>query len=253
MKTRYIWLVRKTFRALRHRRLRDRPWRRRLTKPLFDRQLWKPCRDSVASGAAFFLVGIRLWAVGKRHGYLTQCEYFRNRFDSPKLGYLLFPVLVLLLIPYLLVGVIAAGKFIQATTKGMFPEQFALTLPNGAPHPLSGGIPPELGGFAICAIVLSYVFAGGLRGAVWANVFQTVIFMITGVIAFWMISQKLGGLAAASQAVLDSEFARPRAARELLIAGMMPVVFIVAASAVSLVAVSLLTARPSDATLRKFF
>jgi SSS family solute:Na+ symporter len=32
--------------------------------------------------AVFFLIGIRLWAVGKRHGYLTQCEYFRNRFDS---------------------------------------------------------------------------------------------------------------------------------------------------------------------------
>lgn len=167
--------------------------------------------------AVFFLVGIRVWAIGKRHGYLTQCEYFRNRFDCQSIGYLLFPILILLLIPYLLVGVIAAGKFIQAATKGMFPEQFALTLPNGAPHPLSGGIPPELGGGVICAIVLFYVFFGGLRGAVWANVFQTIVFMLTGVIAFWMISQKLGGLAAASQAVLDSDFARPRAAREGMI------------------------------------
>lgn len=167
--------------------------------------------------AVFFLVGIRLWAVGKRHGYLTQCEYFRNRFDSPGIGYLLFPILILLLIPYLLVGVIAAGKFIQASTKGMFPEAFALSLPNGNPHPLSGGIPPELGGGIICGIVLFYVFFGGLRGAVWANTFQTIVFMLTGVIAFWMISQKLGGLQAASQAVLDSDFARPRAAREGLI------------------------------------
>lgn len=167
--------------------------------------------------AVFFLVGIRLWAIGKRHGYLTQCEYFRNRFDSPSIGYLLFPILILLLIPYLLVGVISAGKFIQAATKGMFPEQFALNLPTGAPHPLSGGIPPELGGAAICGIVLFYVFFGGLRGAVWANVFQTCVFMITGVIAFWMISQKLGGLSAASEAVLGSEFAKPRAAREGLI------------------------------------
>jgi SSS family solute:Na+ symporter len=167
--------------------------------------------------AVFFLVGIRLWAIGKRHGYLTQCEYFRNRFDSPSIGYLLFPILIILLIPYLLVGVISSGKFIQAATKGMFPEQFALSLPTGAPHPLSGGIPPELGGAAICGIVLFYVFFGGLRGAVWANVFQTCVFMITGVIAFWMISQKLGGLSAASEAVLGSEFAKPRAAREGLI------------------------------------
>ena len=167
--------------------------------------------------AVFFLVGIRLWAVGKRHGYITQCEYFRHRFDSAAIGYLLFPILILLLIPYLLVGVIAAGKFIQATTKGMFPELFQLLLPNGNPHPLSGGIPPWLGGLAVCAIVLFYVFAGGLRGAVWANTFQTLVFMITGVIAFWMISQRLGGLAAASNAVLESDFARPRAAREGMI------------------------------------
>ena len=123
--------------------------------------------------AVFFLVGIRLWAIGKRHGYVTQCEYFRDRFESPLLSYLLFPILVLLVIPYLLVGVIAAGKFMQATTGGMFPDTFPLQLPNGKPHPLSGGIPPWLGAGGICLIVLFYVFLGGLRGAVWANTFQT--------------------------------------------------------------------------------
>jgi uncharacterized protein (DUF2062 family) len=59
MKAKYLWLVRKSFRALRHRRMRHRPWWKRLTNPLFDRHLWKPCRDSVASGAAigsFFAV-----------------------------------------------------------------------------------------------------------------------------------------------------------------------------------------------------
>src|SRR5690606_30813697 len=61
--------------------------------------------------AVFFAVGIKLWAVGKRYGYVTQCEYFRARFESDRIGYILFPILVLLVIPYLLVGVIAAGKF----------------------------------------------------------------------------------------------------------------------------------------------
>ncbi len=167
--------------------------------------------------AVFFAVGIRLWAVGKRYGYVTQCAYFRDRFDSQALGYLLFPILVLLVIPYLLVGVIAAGKFIQASTAGLFPVAFALQLPNGNPHPLSGGVPPELGGLVICLIVLFYVFFGGLRGAVWANTFQTIVFMVTGIIAFTMISSRLGGLQAATQAVIDSEFAAPRLAREGMI------------------------------------
>lgn len=168
--------------------------------------------------AVFFAVGIKLWAAGKRYGYVTQCEYFRDRFESEKLGYLLFPILVLLVIPYLLVGVIAAGKFIQPTTAGLFPEAFPMPpLPNGNPHPLNGGIPPWLGSAVICLIVLFYVFFGGLRGAVWANTFQTLVFMITGVIAFYMISKNLGGLKAASEAVGASEFAADRLGREGLI------------------------------------
>lgn len=173
--------------------------------------------SGLVHSAVFFLIGIKLWAVGKRYGYVTQCEYFCDRFESRSLSLVLFPILVLLVIPYLLVGVISAGKFLQATTAGMFPETFRMTLPNGNPHPLTGGLPPELGALIICLIVLFYVFFGGLRGAVWANTLQTMVFMITGVIAFYMISTRLGGLAEASQKVLESPWASERAARGELI------------------------------------
>jgi solute:Na+ symporter, SSS family len=159
--------------------------------------------------AVFFLVGMKLWAVGKRYGYVTQCQYFRERFESPALGYLLFPILVLLVIPYLLVGVIAAGKFLQATTAGAFPDLFP-----SAAKPLIGGIPPWLGSLAICLVVLFYVFVGGLRGAVWANTFQTLVFMATGIIAFYMISTRLGGLSEASRLVAEHSEASSRLARE---------------------------------------
>jgi len=59
MKKRYLWLVRRAYRTLRHKRLRHRAWWRKLTKPLFERRLWMPCRDSVAVGTAigmFFAV-----------------------------------------------------------------------------------------------------------------------------------------------------------------------------------------------------
>lgn len=167
----------------------------------------------------FFLVGIRLWAAGKRHGLVTQCEYFRERFDSPALAYLLFPMLVLLVIPYILVGVISAGKFLQGATAGLSPEWFpmpAIVLPDGTgqPHPLHGSIPAQWGALVICLVVLSYVFLGGLRGAVWANAFQTIIFMCSGVVAFYLISQRLGGLAEAGRLVFESEFAKSRLVRE---------------------------------------
>jgi uncharacterized protein (DUF2062 family) len=52
MKEKYLRLVRKSYRMLKHRKLRDRPWWRAITKPLFDRALWIPCRDTVAAGLA---------------------------------------------------------------------------------------------------------------------------------------------------------------------------------------------------------
>ena len=55
MKRRYLKMVRNTYRMLRHRKLRHRPWWKTLTKPLFDRHLWIPCRDTVAIGLAIGL------------------------------------------------------------------------------------------------------------------------------------------------------------------------------------------------------
>lgn len=55
MKKRYLRIVRSSFRALRHRRLRHRRWWQVITRPLFDRSLWVPCRDTVANGLAIGL------------------------------------------------------------------------------------------------------------------------------------------------------------------------------------------------------
>ncbi len=140
--------------------------------------------------AIFFLVGIRLWALGKRNGYLTQIQFFRERFESKGIGYLLFPILVLLVVPYLLIGIIGAGKVIEPVTAGAFPELFTNpTLPVWA-----GGVPPWLSGLVICGVVLTYVFLGGSRGAAFANAFQTLVFMGMGMVAFYFIVQSLGGL-----------------------------------------------------------
>jgi len=151
--------------------------------------------------AVFFLVGIKLWAIGKRHGYMTQCAFFRDRFESDKLGYVMFPILVALVVPYLLIGIMGAGTVVAGVTgpkgpnPGAFPELFAST---------NGAVPPWLTGLVISSVVLIYVFMSGVRGAAWANTFQTLVFMATGIIAFILISDALGGMNAASQAVADN-------------------------------------------------
>jgi SSS family solute:Na+ symporter len=177
--------------------------------------------SGLVHSAIFFLIGIKLWAMGKRYGYMTQIQFFRDRFQSNALGYLLFPILVGLVIPYLLVGIISAARVIRPITTGMFPGIFA-----GVPHPnpklaemgktlFDGSVPPWLTGLVVCGVVLFYVFFGGVRSAIWANTFQTIVFMIMGIVAFFMISKALGGPAAATAQVL--EFAPKHVAREGLI------------------------------------
>ena len=139
-----------------------------------------------------FLMGPRVWSLGHRHGYLTQVQYFRDRFQSDGLGLLLFVMLTALLVPYLLIGVMGGGIAMSQITGGQ--------------------VPPWVGGLLICGVVLAYVTAGGLRGTAWANTFQTLVFMILGAATFALIVSRMGGL----QTALDAVAAQ---APELLIRG----------------------------------
>jgi SSS family solute:Na+ symporter len=145
--------------------------------------------SGIVHSLCFFVVGIKLWRLGQRHNYSTQIQYFRDRLESDVIGLLLFPILVGLIIPYLLIGVMAAGITIQSLTAGAFPDlAWFQTDSRGT----SGGVPPWLGSLVICLVVLCYVFFGGMRGTAWANALQTMVFMILGVVAVVVIANKLG-------------------------------------------------------------
>lgn len=154
----------------------------------------------------FFIVGLKVWKLGRDRGYTTQIEFFKERLESQRIGWVLFPVLVGLVIPYVLIGILGAGGTINAVTRDVFPEVFADS---------DGGIPRWLGSLIICGVVLTYVFAGGMRGTAWANAFQTTVFMALGVITFFVLVKGIGGkdgffesLQAASSAVDPDKLSR---------------------------------------------
>lgn len=55
LKLHYLRLVRRAYRALRSPGLRKRKWLQKLIVPMFHRELWHPCRDTVAAGLAIGL------------------------------------------------------------------------------------------------------------------------------------------------------------------------------------------------------
>lgn len=150
--------------------------------------------SGIVHSLCFFTLGVKLWTFGRRYGYTTQIQFFRDRLNSNGIGLLLFPVLVAMVAVYLLIGVVPAGVMLKAVTKGALPEMFPDT---------AGAIPQWLGSLVICVVVLTYVFFGGMRGTAWANTFQTLVFMTLGVVTFVTISDKIGGAEAATAAVLE--------------------------------------------------
>ena len=133
--------------------------------------------SAIVVPVVFLFVGVRLWTLGKRHGFVTQVEYFRERWQSPALGIVLFVVLVALVVPYLLIGVLGGGLTLSQIT--------------------GGAVPRWAGSLAVSLVVLCYVTFGGLRGTAWANTFQTLVFMTLGAVTFFWVIGKVGGLQAA--------------------------------------------------------
>ncbi len=120
-----------------------------------------------------FLIGTRLWSLGKKHGYMTQVQYFRDRWECSGVGTVIFAVTALMMIPYVVIGMMGGGHTLEE---------------------LSGGLVPYwLGGAVVAVVVMLYVFFGGMRGVAWVNALQTVLFLAFGAIAFYLISRNLGG------------------------------------------------------------
>lgn len=145
--------------------------------------------SGIVHSLCFFLLGVRIWKLGHQYGYTTQIEFFQDRLNSQHIGLLLFPILVAMVIVYILGGILGAGTVVHVFTAGAFPGLFA-----GNPDiPSSvGAVPTWLGALVICLVVLIYVFFGGMRGTAWANTFQTIVFMILGIVTFFVIAQGLG-------------------------------------------------------------
>ncbi|MCH7562751.1 MAG: sodium:solute symporter family protein [Gemmatimonadetes bacterium] len=135
----------------------------------------------------FYFVGTRMWWLGKRHGYLTQVQFFRDRYGSEALAVGLFAVLVILLLPYVLIGVKGGGDALAAVTGGP-----------------GVGLPSWVGSLAVCSVIFIYVTFGGMRSTAWVNTFQTTVFMVVGAVAFLVITRSYGGLAEAMEQVRRS-------------------------------------------------
>lgn len=63
-----------------------------------------------------YFIGPRLWRLGKKHGYLTQADYFTERYRSPWFGKVIALLGVIFLLPYLQLQITGLGLIVQLVT-----------------------------------------------------------------------------------------------------------------------------------------
>ena len=143
---------------------------------------------------SLFLIGTRMWALGKKFGFMTPVQMFRDRWECGHIGTVISVVQSAFLVPYIIIGVMGGGTTFYA---------------------ISGGrVPYWLGGAIVAMVVMSYVFFGGMRGTAWVNTLQTVLFLCFGAVALIVIGSGMGGFTSAVEALQSSAATRPLLTRE---------------------------------------
>jgi SSS family solute:Na+ symporter len=126
-----------------------------------------------------FFIGTRLWAIGKRFGHQTQVQFFRDRWECDSIGTVIFALSAAMLVPYMIISIMGGGTVLEN-----------ISTPKGSHDAL---IPYWLGCAIVAAVVTINVFFGGMRGTVWVNIFQTILFLCFGFVAVLVISHALPG------------------------------------------------------------
>jgi len=123
----------------------------------------------------FFFIGPRIWRVGREQGYVTQPDFFEDRYESPILGLFVTIFGFLYIIPYLQLQITAGGLIFNAASFGLMPKEWGIVL-----------------AFFIAGL---YVYTSGLRGVAWTNVVQAIVMLGMAVAALlYVIPSLFGGV-----------------------------------------------------------
>lgn len=151
---------------------------------------------------SLFFIGTRVWALGKKHGFMTSVQMFRDRWECSHIGTVIFAVQAALLVPYIIIGMMGGGTTLAAIT--------------------GGRVPYWMGGAVVALVIMSYVFFGGMRGTSWVNAFQTALFLIFGLVALIVIGTGIGGF----KGVVESLEASPATKSLLTLERTSPLFFV---------------------------
>jgi SSS family solute:Na+ symporter len=140
----------------------------------------------------FFIIGRKVWKLGKEKGYITPPELIGDRFNSISLRLIFMGVMVIFTIPYLATQAIGAGMIIESVT--------------------GASVTWQIGAIFTMFVIMIYVLFGGMRGSGWTDVIQGILMITAMTIAVIFVAINIGGFEVANTMAYNTNpelFMRP--------------------------------------------
>jgi SSS family solute:Na+ symporter len=134
---------------------------------------WAAGTWTVLVGAITYVIGTRVWALGKAFGYITPADMLADFYESE-----------LVRVAVAVVSVLFTILYIQVQAQGL---GYIINVASG------GRISFQLGTFVLLAVAATYLMAGGLRAVYWTDVLQGIWMYVAVWVGAIFLSYKLFG------------------------------------------------------------
>ncbi|GMR11901.1 MAG: sodium/pantothenate symporter [Gemmatimonadota bacterium] len=134
---------------------------------------WAAGTWTVLVGAITYVLGSRIWAVGKRFGYMTPADMLADFYESDAVRVVVASVSVLFTILYIQVQAQGLGYIISVAS--------------------GGRISYEVGTAVLLAVAAGYLMAGGLRAVYWTDVVQGIWMYVAIWVGALILTERLFG------------------------------------------------------------
>lgn len=135
---------------------------------------WTTLAWDVLFGLLFYLLGKRIWFYGKERGYLTATDFFLDLYGFKPLGFLVTLIMMIFTIPYFELQITGGTYLIEVISAGLIPRQ--------------------MGAFLFTAVIVIYVWTGGLRAVAWADVFYESLIIISSILGVLFVVRQHQGI-----------------------------------------------------------
>lgn len=128
---------------------------------------------NILFGYLYYIIGKRIWFLGKKFDYTTPSDFMGDFYQSEKLRVIVTVIVTVFAVPYLQIQLTGGAYLIEVASGGVIPFWLAAAL--------------------FYAVIIIYVWVGGMRAVAWTDIIYGILLFFGLLYAGFHISGLVGG------------------------------------------------------------